>query len=136
MARVSLVTAFLAAALGVAGCSSPSAGGSTGKGIPASAATALAARSDGVAAALDRGDCEQALAQARSLQGDVAALKLAPAVATEAAAGAAGLVDAIHCAPPPPPTTTPPVVQVPPTSGGAPRHGKGKEHGGGYKGDD
>jgi hypothetical protein len=137
MARVSLLTAFLAAAVGVAGCSPSSAGGSTGKGIPATAATALATRADGVAAALDIGDCEQALAQARSLQTDVAAVKVAPAVATEAAAGAARLVDAIHCAPAPPPAPTPTVVQVPPpTGGGAPWHGKGKGHGGGHEGDD
>jgi hypothetical protein len=138
MARVSLFSAFLAAAVGVAGCSSPSAGGSTGKGIPAGAATALATRADGVAAALDRGDCEQALAQARSLQTDVAALKVAPPVATEATAGAARLVGAIHCAPAPPPAATPTVAPAPPpTGGGAPGPAKGKKgHGGGHERDD
>jgi hypothetical protein len=141
MARVPLFTAFLVAAVGavgVAGCSSPSAGGSTGKGIPTPAAAALASRADGVAAALAIGDCEQALAQARSLQSDVAALKVEPAVATAAATGATRLVEAIHCAPAPPPAPTPTVAPVPPSAGGgAPWPEKGKKgHGGGHEGDD
>ena len=135
MARVPLFTAFLVAAVGavgVAGCSSPSAGGSTGKGIPTPAAAALASRADGVAAALAIGDCEQALAQARSLQSDVAALPADPARRAEAVAGAARLVGTIHCAPPP--TVAPTVVEAPPpTAGGAPTRKKGKGHQGGHE---
>jgi hypothetical protein len=141
MARNPLLTAwFVAAALGATGCSS--AGGSTGKGIPRDAATALAGRADGVATALSVGDCEQALAQARSLQADLATLKAAPAVRTAAADRAARLVAGISCppaAPPPPPvTTTAPVVVVPPQflDGGAPWPRNGKGHKGGHEGDD
>jgi hypothetical protein len=69
-------------------------------------AAGLAARAERVAAALDAGACDQALAEARGLEGDVAALKAEPAVRAEALAGAARLVSGINCVPP---TTAPPV---------------------------
>jgi hypothetical protein len=99
-----LVGALLVLAVLGAGCSA--AGGSGGHRIPADVAAGLAARADRVAAALDAGACDQALAEARGLQGDVAALKAEPAVRAEALAGAARLVSGINCVPP---TTAPPV---------------------------
>jgi hypothetical protein len=115
------------AALGVS-CSS--AGGSGGHRIPGDVAAGLAARADRVAAALDAGACDQALAEAKGLQGDVAALKADPAVRAEALAGAARLVSGINCVPP----TTVPTTVVDPVGGGDPGK-KGKGHGG-HHGDD
>jgi hypothetical protein len=117
---------MVVAALG-AGCSSG--GGSAGSRIPGDVATGLAARADQVAAALDAGACDQALGEARSLQGDVAALKADPAVRAEALAGAARLVGEINCVQT---TTAPPVPPTgvnPPPGGGDPGK-KGKGHGG------
>jgi hypothetical protein len=110
------------------GASCASGRGSAGGRIPADVASGLAARADQVAAALDAGACDQALAEARSLQGDVAALQADPAVRAEALAGAARLVSGINCVPP---TTAPPVptTVVDPTPGGDPGE-KGKGHGG------
>jgi hypothetical protein len=119
------------------GASCASGGGSAGSRIPADVAAGLAARADQVAAALDAGACDQALAEARGLQGDVAALKAEPAVRAEALAGAARLVSGINCVPP---TTAPPVptTVVDPAlvdngwffGGGGDRGRKGKGHGG------
>jgi len=116
---------MLVAALG-AGCAS--AGGSAGRRIPGGVASGLADRADGVAAAVDAGACDQALAEARSLQSDIAALDLAPAVRAEALAGAARLVSGISCAPPP---TAPPV----PPATGAPTPGKKEKGHGGHHDD-
>jgi hypothetical protein len=80
--------------------------GSTGR-IPAGVAGGLAARADHVATTLASGACDQALAEARSLQSDVAALKVDPALRDQAVAGAARLVAAIDCAPPTTTTTVP-----------------------------
>jgi hypothetical protein len=108
-----------------AGCASG--GGSAGTGrLPADVAAGLATRAEQVAAALDAGACDDALAKARSLQTDIAALPVDPAVRAEALAGAARLVSGISC----PVVTTappPPVVTVPDGNG---RKGKG------HKGDD
>ncbi|HEV8626378.1 MAG TPA: hypothetical protein VG034_18160, partial [Acidimicrobiia bacterium] len=72
--------------LGAAGC------GSNGTGrLPADVAAGLATRTEQVAAALDAGACDDALARARSLQTDIAALPVDPAVRAEALAGAARL---------------------------------------------
>ena len=101
-------------------CSSGGGGHGAGKGIPADVAGALAARADRVAADLDAGACDQALTEARSLQGDLAALPADPAVRAEALAGAARLSAAIACAPPP--ATVPGVVDTVPPK-------KGKDHG-------
>ncbi len=76
-------------------------------------AAGLAARAEQVAAALDAGACDDALAKARSLQTDIAALPIDPAVRAEALAGAVRLTSGINC---PVVTTTappPPVVIVP-----------------------
>jgi hypothetical protein len=84
--------------------------------MPADVATGLAARAEQVAAALDAGACDDALAKARSLQTDIAALPFAPAVREEALAGAARLVSGINCpvvtttTAPPPPVTVPSIV--------------------------
>jgi len=121
---------ILLAALGLAGCSAN--GATTGKGVPAAAAAALADRADGVAAALAAGNCDQAAAEARSLQTDVAALKVEPAVRAEAVAGADRLVAAISCVPPPAPDPT--AVDQPPP-GGDPGPGKEKKHKDGHGND-
>jgi hypothetical protein len=95
--------------LGVAGCGS--AGGSNGTGrLPADVAAGFAARAEQVAAALDAGACDDALAKARSLQTDLAALPGDPEVRAEALAGAARLTSGINC---PVATTAPPPVTVP-----------------------
>ena len=109
--------------LGAAGCGS--AGGSNGTGrLPADVAAGFAARAEQVAAALDAGACDDALAKARTLQTDLAALPIDPAVRAEALAGAARLVSGINC---PVATTAPPPVTVPAiVDDGAGR--KGKEH--------
>ena len=121
MGSVIRVTACIVLGALVGACSSG--GGSEGKGIPTDVATALAARADRVAADLDAGACDQALTEAHSLQTDVGALKVQPAVRGEAVAGAARLVAGINCAPP----TT--VAQDSQPGGGEPGPGKGKKHG-------
>jgi len=104
--------------------------GGTGK-IPAGVAGGLAARADHVAVTLAAGACDQALAEARSLQSDVAALTVDPAVRDQAVAGAARLVAAIDCAP----TTTVPGVVVDPTPLGGNGPGGKKHKGGDQHGD-
>jgi hypothetical protein len=89
-------------------------------------AAGLAARAEQVAAALDAGACDDALAKARSLQTDIAALPVEPAVRAEALAGAVRLVSGINC---PVATTAPP-----PTVPDSRSDGDGKE-GKGHKGD-
>ena len=74
-------------------------------------AAGLAARSEQVAAALDAGACDDALAKARSLQTDIAALTVEPAVRAEALAGATRLTSGINC--PVVTTTAPPPATVP-----------------------
>ena len=114
-----------------AGCSAG--GGSAEPGSPGDVAAGLAVRAEGVAAALDSGRCEAALAEARSLQADLAATDLEPAVRAEALAGAARLANGIVCAaaaPPPVPTTV--AVARNPDGGGTPPGKKRKER----KGDD
>ena len=112
--------------LAAAGCGS--AGGSNGAGrLPADVAAALATRAEQVAATLDAGACDDALAQARSLQTDIAALPVAPAVRAEALAGAARLTSGINC----PVTTTAPPVTVPAPvidAGRKPKGHKGDDH--------
>jgi hypothetical protein len=86
----------LVISLGAAGCGS--AGGPNGTGrLPADVASGLAARAEQVAASLDAGACDDALAEARSLQADIAALPVEPAVRAEALAGAARLASGISC---------------------------------------
>jgi hypothetical protein len=105
---------ILVLSLGTAACGS--AGGSNETGpLPADVAAGLATRAEQVAAALETGACDDALAKARSLQTDIAALPAPPEVRAEALAGAARLVSGINC----PVTTTttvppPPAVSVPP----------------------
>ncbi|HEV3364238.1 MAG TPA: hypothetical protein VG795_08875 [Acidimicrobiia bacterium] len=95
--------------LGTAGCGS--AGGSDGTAqLPADVAAGLAIRAEQVAAALEAGACDDALAKARSLQTDIATLPAAPEVRAEALAGAARLVSGINC-----PVTTTTTVPPPPT---------------------
>jgi hypothetical protein len=100
-------------------------GHGAGSGIPADVAGALAARADRVAADLDAGACDQALTEARSLQGDLAALPADPAVRAEALAGAARLTTAITCSPPPAPAPSGPDTPPPKK-----RKGHGHEDGG------
>lgn len=70
-------------------------------------AAGFATRAEQVATALDAGQCDQALAGARSLQNDIAALPVDPVLRAEALAGAARLVSGITCpAVAPPPATT------------------------------
>jgi hypothetical protein len=123
MRRTNLAAVALVGLLG-AGCGGNDAGG---PGAPGGVATGLAARADGVAAALDAGQCDAALAEARSLQTDLAAAELEPAVRAEALAGAARVLNGIVCAPPPPTTVT-----VAPTI----RSGDDDKKGKGRKGDD
>jgi len=96
-----------------AGCAS---GGGKDEHAPLAAdvAAGLATRAEQVAAALEAGQCDQALEGARSLQNHLAALPADPAVRAEALAGAARLVNGISCPPPvvAPPTSAP-VVSVP-----------------------
>lgn len=77
--------------------------------LPADVANGLAARAEQVAAALAAGACDDALAKARSLQTDIAALPVDPAVRAEALAGAVRLVSGINC----PVVTTAPPPAVP-----------------------
>lgn len=111
----------------VGGACSAGADDAAGPGLPADVAGALAARADRVAAALDAGACDQALAEARSLQSDFSGLTVDPALKAEALAGAARLTAAIAC---PPPTTT--TTQPPPVARD-PEPGKGKKDKGGDK---
>jgi len=108
------------------GCGSG--GGSGGGGrLPADVAAGFAARADQVAAALDAGACDDALAKARALQSDLANLPGDPGVRAEALAGAARLTSGINC----PVSTTAPPAPAPPPAVTAPVKGKkGKEHGG------
>ena len=96
-----------------AGCASGG-GGAEPPGLAEDVAAGLATRADQVAAALDAGQCDQALEGARSIQNDIAALQADPAVRAEALAGAARLVNGIHCPRPvvAPPTSAP-VITVP-----------------------
>ena len=120
---------LLLLALGAAGCGS--AGGSNGTGrLPADVAAGFAARAEQVAAALDAGACDDALAKARSLQTDLAALPVDPGVRAEALAGAARLTSGINC---PVATTAPPPVTVPAIVEGGPVRKKG--HKGDHDGD-
>jgi len=106
-----------------AGCGS--AGGSNDRaGLPADVADGLAARAEQVAAALDAGACDDALAKARSLQNDIAALPVEPAVRAEALAGAVRLVSGINC---PVVTTAPPPPPIAPDTRGEGNDRKGKE---------
>jgi len=123
---LSLVALTATLALG-SGCGGGS-GGPAGERLAPDVAAGLATRAEQVAAALDAGQCDQALAGARSLQADIAALPVAPAVRAEALAGAARLTGGISC---PPPTTaappaTQPVVTVP-DAGPVPKKGKEKK---------
>ena len=112
-----LVVPLVAAACG-------SSGGEAGTGhLPADVAEGLAVRAEQVAAALDAGACDDALAKARSLQTDIAALPVDPAVRAEALAGAARLTTGISC--PVVTTTAPPPVTVPSVVTDRP---KGKKH--------
>lgn len=72
-------------------------------------AAGLASRAEGVAAALDAGQCQPALDGARALQNDIAAAPADPAVRAEALAAAARLVNQISCTPP----TSAPVITAP-----------------------
>ena len=94
--------------------------------LPADVANGLAARAEQVAAALAAGACDDALAKARSLQTDIAALPIDPAVRAEALAGAVRLTSGINCpvvttTAPPPPVPVPSVVNE-----GSGRKGKNK----------
>jgi len=114
---------LLVLAFGAAGCGS--AGGPDGTGrLPADVAAGFAARADEVAAALDAGACDDALAKARSLQTDLAALPVDPDVRAEALAGAARLTGGINC---PVTTTTTPAPPAPATTAPADDK-KGKKH--------
>ena len=125
---VSLLALTATLALG-AGCGGGN--GQSGESLAPEVAAGLATRAEQVAAALDAGQCDQALAGARSLQADIAALPVAPAVRAEALAGAAHLTGGINCPPPPvviaPPTTQPvvtaPQIQNPPKPKGRKGHG-------------
>jgi hypothetical protein len=125
---LSLVALTATLAIG-AGCGGGN-GGHAGERLAPDVAAGLAARAEQVAAALDAGQCDQALAGARSLQADIAALPVAPTVRAEALAGAARLTGGINCPPPPvvaPPTTQPvavPQIQNPPK----PKEKKGHGH--------
>jgi hypothetical protein len=114
-----------------AGCGAS--GGSTGAAIPSDTAAALAARAERVAGILESGACDQARTEALSLQSDLTALKLDPAVQAEAADRAGRLVAAINCPPPTTTTSTPTTTGTAPTIVvGEPRPGKGKKHKGGH----
>lgn len=126
--RKSAVPVMLLAALLAAGCGA----GDGEAGRRSDAAGALAVRADGVAAALDAGQCDAALAEARALQADLVAADLAPEVRAEALAGAIRVVDGIVCAPPTTSTTTTTTVTATP----AVRSGDDDKKGKGRKGDD
>ena len=103
--RALILVMFLAAA----SCGSGG-GPKDSAGLPADVAAGLAARAEQVAAALDAGACDDALAKARSLQTDIAALPVEPAVRAEALAGATRLTSGINC--PVTTTTAPPAPAV------------------------
>jgi len=111
---------ILVVLLGAAGCGSGAAPPSGAGRLPADVAAGLATRAEQVAAALDAGACDDALAMARSLQTDIAALPVEPAVRAEALAGAARLTSGINC---PVTTTAPPAPAV--TMPGDGKKGKG-----------
>jgi len=94
---------IMLALLGV-GCSTG--GGSADPSPRSDVAAGLAGRAEGVAAALDSGRCDVAVAETRALQADLAAADLQPAVRAEALAGAARLANSIVCAPAPVPVPT------------------------------
>jgi hypothetical protein len=121
------VLPLLALTLAVgAGCSAG--GGQPERRVAPDVAAGLAARAEQVASALDAGHCDEALAGARSLQNDIAALPVDPALRAEALAGATRLVSGITC-PVVTTATTVPAVSVPDS------WGNGKK-GKGHKGDD
>lgn len=104
----------LAAVLAIgAGCASGG-GQEDAPRLAADVAANLATRAEQVAAALDAGQCDQALQGARSLQNDITGLAADPAVRAEALAGVARVVNGISCPPPAvaPPTSVP-VITVP-----------------------
>jgi hypothetical protein len=118
----------LVVSLAAAGCGSD--GGRPDAGpLSADVANGLATRAEQVAAALAAGACDDALAKARSLQTDIAALPIDPSVRAEALAGAVRLTSGINC--PVVTTTAPPPVTAPTVvNDGKARKGKG------HKGDD
>jgi hypothetical protein len=115
-------------ALTVAGC-----GGSdrmaSDQSVPADLASALAARSDDVAAKLAASHPCAALAVARTLRRTtsvaVAAGRLQPAIATELLRAESSLVARIDCSPPPPETVA--VTQQPDQGKGHGKRAKGHE---------
>ena len=131
MGGAAVVLAVLAGACGTGG------GREGAKVIPAAAAGALAGRADRVAADLAAGACDQALAEATSLQTDLAAMPVEAAVRDQAVAGAARLVAGIPCAAPMTTTITtgPTPVLDPSLVRGDPGPGKRKKDKGGH-GDD
>lgn len=105
-----------------AGCA---AGGGRPEGrLAPEVAAGLAARAEQVATALDAGQCDQALAGARSLQNDIAALPVDPALRAEALAGAARLVSGISC----PAIAAPPTTATTVPTDTSEKDGKGKGH--------
>jgi hypothetical protein len=128
--RKSAVTVTLLAALLGAGCG---AGDGGGAGRRSEAASGLAVRADGVAAALNAGQCDAALAEARTLQADLVAADLEPAVRAEALAGAIRVVNGIVCAPT---TTTTTTTTTTVAATPAARSGDDDKKGKGRKGDD
>jgi hypothetical protein len=121
------VLPLLALALAVgSGCGAG--GGQPKGGLTPDVAAGLATRAEQVATAFEAGQCDQALAGARSLQNDIAALPVDPELRAEALAGAARVVSGISCpAVAPPPVTA---VTVPQAATTAPtgKPPKGKEH--------
>ncbi|MEW6476036.1 MAG: hypothetical protein AB1679_27580 [Actinomycetota bacterium] len=117
------------------GAACGSAGDGAGHRLPPEVAAGLAARAEEVAVALEGGACDDALAKARSLQTDIAALPVEPAVQAEALAGAARLVQGISCPPPvvAPPSSAPVVSEPDDRSDKKDGKGKGDK---GDKGDD
>ncbi len=84
----------------------PAVGGGPERRLGPDTAAGLAARAEQVATALDAGQCDQALAGARSLQNDIAALPVDPDVRAEALGRTARLVSGITCPAVAPPTVT------------------------------
>jgi hypothetical protein len=125
-----LRTLLVMLALLGAGCSTG--GGSADPSPRSDVAAGLAGRAEGVAAALDSGRCDVAVAETRALQADLAAADLEPAVRAEALAGAARLASSIVCAPAPVPVPTTVSPAGNPEGGGTPSGKKRK----GQKGDD
>lgn len=120
---------FLVLPLAAVACGSNGGSPDAARPLPADVAAGLAARAEAVAAALDAGACADALVKARSLQTDIAALPIEPAVRAEALVGATRLTSGINC--PVVTTTAPPPVTVP----SAVIEGNGRK-GKGHKGDD